>query len=291
MTDFLSIGDVRFGTNGLIDGLMCSSVTGLFDTPADKTNYTARSSGDGSFTPQRILRGDRVLDIALGFQFEQYQDALAVYARLNAMQGTQQQVRTTVNGDVFCTGTVSFKFPERLVTREVFSATVTCTDPFIYSTAEQQVTLAGSAAVGKGLSFVPDGETVAGLDFPVTFGGEGIDGSNVGVLSNGGNAPAWPVFETVGAFPSGFRLELGGEVLEWDQPVVASAPVTLDCRNMRALVLGVDRTIGVFRQGWASVPAGTREGSTVTAGRLPVVLHPLEASPGYVVARVRDTWV
>jgi hypothetical protein len=287
----LYIGGVRFGGESLVGGLVLSSLTGWYDTPDDKTDYQERATSYGDFPASSIRRGARVLDLDLGFEFPSRADATAMFHRLNALQGSQQMVRLVDEIDTFCTGTVTFGFPKTKGVAGALSGTVTCTDPFIYSTAEQQITLSGSAAVGKGLSFIPDGETVAGLDFPVSFGGEGIDGSNVGVLTNGGNAPAWPTFTTVGSFPSGFRLELGGEVLEWDQPVAASAPVTLDCRNMRALVLGVDRTVGVSRQGWASVPAGTRVGSSVTSGRLPVVLHPLEASTGYVVARVRDTWI
>lgn len=276
------IGDVEFGVGSVVNGLVLSTITGWYDSPEDKTAYTSRATVDGSFLPTLIRRGDRVLDCALGFQFGSRREVVDLFASLNAMDKSLMVIRLDDEDDAFCVGVVTFSLPKTYGLSGAFSATVTCPDPFRYGTALQEVTLSGSAAVGKGLSFIPDGETDPGLDWPVSFGGVGLDGANVAVLTNGGNASAWPSFTTVGEFPSGFRLELGDEVLEWDQPVAASAPVTLDCQNMRGLVLGVDQTVGVSRQGWVSVPAG---------GRLPVVLHPLEASSGYVIARVRDTWI
>jgi hypothetical protein len=277
------IGNVRFGLRYFIGGLVLSGMTGWYDTPEDKTDYTARSSGDGSYAPASARRGNRVLDLDLGFSCQTRAAAVALYTRLNAMHRTRQTIRLVDEDDTTCTGTVTFSFPKVWSLAGSFSATVTCVDPVRVSSVLQDLFLQAAAAGSTGLEFG------TGLEWPVSFGGEGLDGSNTGVLTNRGNEAAWPAFTTVGTFPGGFRVEAAGQVLEWPNSVSASAPVTLDAKNRRALVLGVDRTADLSRRSWVSVPAADQD--TGAVGRLPVVLIPLELATGTVRATVRDTWM
>ena len=101
------------------------------------------------------------------------------------------------------------------------------------------------------------------------------------VLTNAGDAPAYPVFDVQVDDPSGFRVVMDGRVVEYGGPCVAGATVTVDMAGSVA-VDGVGMGTMLRRREWASIPPN---------GSSTAVLETLQGGVGSAWATVRDTWI
>ena len=117
------------------------------------------------------------------------------------------------------------------------------------------------------------------LAYPLSYGA-GTSGGTI--LSNGGNAPAWPVVTVVVDDPAGFRLDLGGRVVEVVSPCSPDAPITVDMAGTVTAAGGGDITFRLGRREWGSVPPGAS---------VPLTITTMQGGPGYATATVRDTYL
>lgn len=74
------------------------------------------------------------------------------------------------------------------------------------------------------------------------------------VLTNEGNADAYPVFTVQGDFPEGFSLLWNGRVITYPAFVDQAAPVTVDCKTGAVYVNGVDQSYKLSSRQWFTVP-------------------------------------
>lgn len=103
-----------------------------------------------------------------------------------------------------------------------------------------------------------------------------------GVLTNQGNAQAWPRFVVRGAWPGGFRISCGRRSIVYPHPVYEQAPLTVDTRVGSVSVRGADQTHLLTRREWFSVPPH---------GTVTVRIDPYAPSEGWMDAYTRDTYI
>lgn len=103
-----------------------------------------------------------------------------------------------------------------------------------------------------------------------------------GVLTNEGNAEAWPSFTVRGSWPSGFRLSNGRRSVIFPVAVFEQAPVTVDMRTGSISVRGQDQTHLATRREWFSIPA---------RGTTSVRVDSFAPSEGWVDCYTRDTYI
>lgn len=118
--------------------------------------------------------------------------------------------------------------------------------------------------------------------YPTDYGATGLDG-NTTDLTNAGNSDAYPVFVVHGTYPAGFLLACSdGSAIQYDGPVLASAPLTLDALTERASSGGVDRSQFLSVRGFRPIPPG---------GSLRYSFLPDTAASGWCEATIRDTYM
>ncbi|WP_152595796.1 hypothetical protein [Bifidobacterium mongoliense] len=283
--DRLYIGDVRFDGDGISPdgcGIEQNGISGWRDTPDDKTAYQERATGYGSFpiTGLDIRRGDRIVDASLVFGRMDRTALAALSNRLGGMQDTVQPVRVVDGDDMTALAVVSFDWPRTWnVSGGKFSATLHCTDPRRYSFQSHEWYLSGSYDVGSGFDY----SSPEGVDYPISYGDDGVTASNSATLTNEGNSVAYPTFTTIGDFPGGFRLQAAdGSILEWSDRVSSAAPVMIDTFNHRCMILGTEYSTPLSRREWFTVPK---------FGSLGVSLVPLQLSTGMMRVIMHDTYM
>ena len=151
-------------------------------------------------------------------------------------------------------------------------------DPHLYGLAREYTVLplvAGSGHVWPAFGHVnPDGARAADW-------GTGNKSGGPELVTNQGNATAWPVVTVSGDFPGGFRLTSGVRAVEFGFAVFPQSPVVVDMAG-HVWVGGVERSHWLRRREWIGVPP---------AGSVSVGLDPLAGGSGRAVVAVRDTWI
>lgn len=146
-------------------------------------------------------------------------------------------------------------------------------DPFLYGQRRQSPLYPPGYGEGVRLS---GGPFEAGV---IRFYGGPPPG---GVLTNEGNATAWPSFTVRGSWPSGFRISSGRKSVTFPAPVFEQSPVEVDMRTGSISVNGKDQTHLASRREWFSIPAG---------GAITVQANQFAPSEGWVDCYVRDTYI
>lgn len=100
------------------------------------------------------------------------------------------------------------------------------------------------------------------------------------ILSNSGNATAYPVYVATGDWPSGFTIRQGGGMVTFAASCSADSPVTVDMAGS-VTVGGLDRTHLCTRAVWAGVAPG--------ASVEPKLLAP--QGLGWADATIKPTWL
>lgn len=146
-------------------------------------------------------------------------------------------------------------------------------DPFLYG--EQRTLQMFPSGVGEGLvySLFASG---ANLNY-----GNSVPTSTV-LVTNGGNAPAWPVFVVRGDFPSGFRIVNGTRTVEWSGAVFAQSPVTVDMARGAVTVRGADQSHMLNKRDWWSIPPNGAAQPRFTG---------IQPGTGWCDILVRDTYI
>ena len=106
-----------------------------------------------------------------------------------------------------------------------------------------------------------------GLRYPL-FGPGYLDyGAEVSapvVLSNSGNAAAYPVYTVTGNYPSGFTIRQAGGIITYGAECFTDSPVSVDMSG-RVTVGGVDRTSSCDEAVWAGIEPGGSVSPTLSA--------------------------
>lgn len=150
-------------------------------------------------------------------------------------------------------------------------------DPNLYGVTKRQQ--AGSYIVSGGLDFR--------LSFPLDYH---LNQDNAyTVIANNGNATAYPLFEAIGDFYSGFTVQdsLGGNTVTYTGMVTRSAPVILDMAKGTATQSGVDKTVLVTRREWFGIPPH----QTISPVFTPLGGNGSASGLGWCDIIYRDTWI
>lgn len=251
-------------------------IDGWLDTPGMQVPSTARL-GHGD-TVGRARWSGRTIQIPGILRTRDCVQQQSERDRLAGMfhDGQSQMVEVT-HGGVTVRG--EFRLIDRLdfdpVTPEYaeWSLSLYSEDPFLYG-GEQRVTVLGPGA-GVGLVyplFAPDG----GLDYGAP------SSATTGVLTNTGNADAWPMYRPHGDMPSGFRVWQDGHPIEWGGPVAPMLPVTVDTARSAVEIAGADHSHLLVLDDFQPVPPGA---STH------VTFEPLGGADGYLEASLVSTYI
>ena len=238
---------------------------------------TQRTLGHGLF-PAPSRRTGRALTVKGVLLFEDEDERAVVERKLSALfwdgeLGTVTvddghltlSTRAKLDGDVDVErwGTANLKV----------SVPLLCPDPFLY--AQGATTQVSPPGYGEGarLSAGPFEQDVFRF-----YGGPPPGG----VLTNGGNAEAWPRLVVRGSWPSGFRISCGRKSIVYPHPVYEQAPLTVDTRTGSVSVRGADQTHLLSRREWVSVPPH---------GAVTVRIDPYAPSEGWMDVYTRDTYI
>lgn len=146
-------------------------------------------------------------------------------------------------------------------------------DPHIYG-QEITVNVGSSTAAGGGLAYP--------LAYPMNYNVQNPDHGD-SIVTNRGNAAAWPKFVVTGDFYSGFTVTDGGDrKVTYNGMVTKGAPVILDMEKGIALQGGVDKSVHVSDRGWFSV----RPNETIRP-----TFKPIQAASGWCDIMIRDTFI
>lgn len=243
---------------GSAGGLHVSSdgVDGWYSTPDAKVQMTEMQTGDGAHAVEesQVLYAARTVTVhwvAIGAsRAAALADALALLAAAHRI------VRLRVvdaDSDTYAMGYVQVS-SDADVAREVMSGTLTvvCADPRRYSTEARRVQLFPASKVSGGLFYGDEG---GGLAYDLNYGSAPETLQNLGTLSNGGTADAYPVVTLTGPLQGSLRLDWDGGSVAYSQPVGA-VPLTLDSLTRTASVQGLDTSRYLTSRGFPVVPAG-----------------------------------
>lgn len=269
------------------DGFIISSgkITGLWDTPAAKTNLQERQTGNGAYdiTGAEVLYSARTVTIP--FTIERTATVTVGQARghLNALAG--RLVTCTViepGGSTYLTGYVGVDYSGYdCDSSDTGSITLTCPRPERLSVQPHEITLWPTSTGNIGLQYSSTG---GGLVYPISYGKQATDDRSSGVLPNSGSTLAYPVLTAHGQFSDGVQIDWhdsdGRSGSLWWQGHVGQVPLVLDCRSRTASIGGVDQSSGLARRAFPSVPAGGSLSLALRAG-----------GTGYVSVASHDTWI
>ena len=238
---------------------------------------TQRTLGHGLF-PAPSRRTGRALTVKGALLFEDEDERAVVERHLSALfwdgeLGTVTvddghltlSTRAKLDGDVDVErwGTANLKV----------SVPLLCPDPFLYAPDRQTSVVPPGYGEGARLSAGPFEQDVFRF-----YGGPPPGG----VLTNGGNADAWPRLVVRGSWPSGFRISCGRKSIVYPHPVYEQAPLMVDTRTGSVSVRGADQTHLLTRREWFSVPPH---------GAVTVRIDPYAPSEGWMDAYTRDTYI
>lgn len=230
------------------------TLTGWYDGPDTKTNFTTRPGGHGAFDGQ-AYRDVRVVTVAGNASAD---SRAAVMLRLHALTGILAEGDLgpiTVADPDYGTLTAQCRLSAGPVCNQVGADTwrwqfsVTAPDPRLYATTVTAST--GLPAPGSGgLAFSLFGSTGV-LD----FGSPGNSGQVT--LTNPGSADAYPVFTITGPVLGGFTLTdvATGRTITYSDDVPSGSTVLIvDSANGTATLNGADRTGELTTKQWWAVP-------------------------------------
>ena len=145
-------------------------------------------------------------------------------------------------------------------------------DPCLYG--PPQSTFIGQQGVGIGLRY----PFFAASDGSVLHFGTAVEQS--AVLTNTGNATAYPTYAITGDLPSGFTIVQGAGLVRFDGSCTADAPVTVDMAG-QVTVGGQDRTWLCGEANWGGVAPGQSLSPTFSAPQ----------GAGTCTATIYPTWL
>lgn len=276
MDSFVEIGDVRLDGGGGGLALSKGGLRGWYDTPSLKSDIRSREGAHGAW-PSRPLYSARTVTFDAAMLLDTRQERVDLFHRLNGLANEPVRVRVLDVYDTFVTGLVETLFPSGHV-RDAwdFQVIVTCADPFRYATALQSVSLVAGARRG-GLTYP--------VTYPISYGGD-LGRDAAGVVSNDGNATAYPVIHVHGDLPGGFTLtDSRGRSIRYTEDVYASSPVVVDCRARTVTRLGVNVSHNLTVREWFDAAPGTE---------LTVSFEPgadLPVGQAWADLTLRDTWI
>lgn len=273
----LYLNDLALPTDRFEGPFLLSSVD-WFSTPKVATELTERKSSDGAFdvAARDVRYGSRTAGFS-GYVRGSEAEMTEAFAQLGALAGRDRLVRARFDfdgTDTFRWAMLELSLPERLSAGATeFSGVLIFTDPYRYSTFAQEFDLTGGATRGA-LEEV--------LEEPLDDGSNALS-LNACVVTNSGNATAFPTITVTGDFPDGVVL-MGsdGSQIVYTGPLLMSSPLTLDCRRRVALVNGTGRGEFLSSADWFEVPAG---------GSLGISLQVKENTVGWARVTARDTWI
>lgn len=153
-------------------------------------------------------------------------------------------------------------------------------DPYLYGVTQRS----GTTTPGSGI----------GLQYPLYHQapsphlnyGDAIPSQHA-LVFNYGNAVAWPTVYIRGSFPSGFRVELAGDVppgtgCEFHGPLVASQEAILDMALGRIMVDGTDQSFLLASRQWGGVAKN---------GQASARVFPLSQGVGSADLVIRSTYI
>ncbi|MBK4119731.1 hypothetical protein [Kocuria rhizophila] len=236
-----------------------------------------RELGHGLF-PRKALRTGRTLTLkgSLWFREESWRDLADRYVSgilwdgqfgtlTYTVDGLQLSTRVRLDGEVKH-ATKGFEWID-------FEVPLMAPDPFLYAPERQTSVVPPGYGEGVRLATGPFERDVFRF-----YGGPPPGG----VLTNGGNAEAWPRIVVRGAWPSGFRISCGRKSIVYPHPVYEQAPLTVDTRTGSVSVRGADQTHLLTRREWFSVPPH---------GAVTVRIDPYAPSEGWMDVYTRDTYI
>lgn len=237
--------------------------------------------GDGDF-PGRINRSGRTLTLSGWSEFATVEDMRSASRLISGLFAPEDHVegatlgRLRVQLDRDLTAAVrldgTLKVVESAAGMTVdWEIPLYAPDPHLYGPNQRTpITMSGSNSLGLFWPlFAPDGV----LDF------DG-DGTTL-MLTNSGNAPAYPRITIEGDYPGGFAIILGGRSVQFQAPTYRQSPVVVDMRGF-VTVRGVDRSSYLTVREWTAVPPH---------GSLPIDFVPLKGGTGLVTATIQDTYL
>lgn len=145
--------------------------------------------------------------------------------------------------------------------------------PWLYAPA-QRVSV---APAGTGIGLVYPFYAPTGV---VSYGA--LSEATTGVLTNTGNADAWPVFWIRGQMPTGFRVMQDGHPIEWSGSVSQDSLVAVDTARSAVEVWGTDMSHQLALDDFQPIPAGASTSIT---------FQPLGGGTGYLEASLSSTFI
>lgn len=276
-----SIGgiEIRSGRDPLDVGLVVTDkgIDSWFDLPAVKTSVEERTGADGAFpvAARDVVYSARTVTFNLAYLGDDRAFAVDTYNRFNALAHQIVPVRVTDVDDTFVTGWVETAYGPRWQTDGEFVVTVHAADPRRYAWDAQAVTLTGAAATG-GIRYP--------IRYDIRYNGAPGGASPSGSVSNEGTTTSWPVITVHGDLVGGFTLlDSRGRAITYDDDVLMSSPVTIDCGRRTAMVLGQNRSRALSRREWFDVPP---------RGDLTVTYTPAQvAGSSWADLELRSAWI
>lgn len=261
-------------------------IEGWDSTPDTKVSLTERQTGDGAHSVEdgMVLYAARTVVIPFHAHGRDRDETMGYLRSISEACHRNVTLRIVDSEhDCFATGYVSTvvepKWNRFWASGEI---EVVCADPRRCSTDAATCILLPSRATGKGGLFFGEGGT--GLSFDIGFGEEATDFRNVGVLSNRGSAPSWPVVTLVGPLGTGSAVSIsaGGVASEvsYAPAVPAGQTVVIDFLARTASSNGGDASRGIASRGFAAIPPG---------GEMTFSL--LATGTGSATVTARDTYI
>lgn len=146
-------------------------------------------------------------------------------------------------------------------------------DPFLVGEAHSTPLTLGGAGVGLEYGpFSKGGVLTYGTAAPTVYV----------LVTNRGNAEAWPLVRVTGDFPGGFRLTSGNRTVTFSGATFAQSPVLVDMAAGSVTVNGADQTAACTRREWWSIPAG---------GAIQPRISAVTPGIGFAEVIARDTYI
>ena len=229
-------------------GIQQNGIEGWYDTPSVKEDPESREGADGSFLRTQVHYSSRVVKATLMTLADSRYDHVALWKQLGELNRTPRRVRLVDLDDTFIDAVLEFTYPSgRLTGVAKITVIATADDPVRYATALQSLSLVSGARSGG---------TDYPTKYPTDYGGDADASQSYGVLTNDGNIASAPVITVRGSLPQGFTLmDSEGRGITYYDAVFPGSPVTVDCKNRRVMVNGVNRSVMLSRREWFTVPA------------------------------------
>ncbi len=164
-------------------------------------------------------------------------------------------------------------FVQHLDNVALFRLELYAPDPHIYG-SERIVTMGATVEAGGGLTYPTQYPLNYNVANPYVFSP---------VMTNSGNATAWPRFKVTGDYYSGFTLTDGkNRRVTFNGPVTRSSPVEIDMKKGTATQGGVDKSTLLSERHWINILAG----ETIKPEFLPI-----QNASGWCDIIIRDTFI